>query len=153
MGRHFGERLGVPPILSEMLRAGLFGRKAGRGFYLHDQKRECAPNPEVVKFRKNNRISDFSQQTLQMRMLLLMVNEAARCLEEKIVSEPDDVDFAMVLGTGFAPFRGGPLRYADAIRAGKIVDQLQRLAGSEGSAFIPCRLLAEMAERGGTFHK
>ena len=51
---------------------------------------------------------------MQRRMVLLMVNEAARCIEEKVVAEPADVDFGMIMGTGFAPFRGGPLRYADA---------------------------------------
>ena len=42
-----------------------------------------------------------------------MVNEAARCLEEKVVASPEDADYGMILGTGFAPFRGGPLRFAD----------------------------------------
>jgi 3-hydroxyacyl-CoA dehydrogenase/enoyl-CoA hydratase/3-hydroxybutyryl-CoA epimerase len=85
-------------------------------------------------------------------MVVLMINEAARCLEEMIVTEPDDVDFAMILGTGFAPFRGGPLRYADATGVGNIVGELRRLADSEGNAFAPCRLLEEMAERGAKFH-
>ena len=44
-----------------------------------------------------------------------MVNEAARCLEEKVVATPEDADFGMMMGTGFAPFRGGPLRYADHV--------------------------------------
>ena len=63
-------------------------------------------------------------------MVLLMVNEAARCLEEEIVPDPADVDFAMIMGTGFAPFRGGPLRYADSIGITNIVDSMNRLADS-----------------------
>ena len=47
-------------------------------------------------------------------MVLVMVNEAARVLEEGVVAAPEDVDFGMIMGTGWAPFRGGPLRYADA---------------------------------------
>ena len=52
-------------------------------------------------------------------MVLLMINEAAMCLEERIVEDPRDVDFAMIMGTGFAPFRGGPLRYADCVGIGR----------------------------------
>jgi 3-hydroxyacyl-CoA dehydrogenase/enoyl-CoA hydratase/3-hydroxybutyryl-CoA epimerase len=152
LGAHFGERLGVPPILSDMLRSGLLGRKTGRGFYQHDQKRECESNPEIAKFQKGDRARFLPMDQLATRMVVLMINEAARCLEEMIVTEPDDVDFAMILGTGFAPFRGGPLRYADATGVGNIVGELRRLADSEGNAFAPCRLLEEMAERGAKFH-
>ena len=60
-----------------------------------------------------------------------MVNEAARCLEEQIVADPADVDFAMIMGTGFAPFRGGPLRYADTVGAG----QARRRDGTISSRF------------------
>ena len=56
------------------------------------------------------------------RLIYPLVNEAARCLEENIVERADDVDLAMVFGTGFAPFRGGPLQYADSVGLGKIVE-------------------------------
>jgi 3-hydroxyacyl-CoA dehydrogenase/enoyl-CoA hydratase/3-hydroxybutyryl-CoA epimerase len=57
-----------------------------------------------------------------------VINEAARCLEEKIVEKPDHIDLAMVFGTGFAPFRGGPLRYGDSVGLNKIVETLDQLA-------------------------
>ena len=60
-------------------------------------------------------------------MVLLMINEAAMCLEESIVEDPRDIDFAMIMGTGFAPFRGGPLRYADACGIDRIVRDLRWL--------------------------
>ncbi len=63
--------------------------------------------------------SGAAREELQERMVLLMVNESARCLEEQIVAAPEDVDFAMIMGTGFAPFRGGPLRYADSLGAAR----------------------------------
>lgn len=152
LGHQFGERLGVPEILGEMCRSGLLGRKSGRGFYRHDRKGKHEVNPEVAKFQKSDRARSVAVKALQMRMVLLMVNEAARCLEENIVTTPDDVDLAMILGTGFAPFRGGPLRYADAIGAGDIVGQLRRFSESEGPAFMPCRLLEKMARCGEKFH-
>ena len=55
----------------------------------------------------------FSADDLALALVYLMVNEAARCLEEKVVATPEDADYGMILGTGFAPFRGGPLRFAD----------------------------------------
>ena len=53
-----------------------------------------------------------------------MVNEAARCLEEKVVATAEDADFGMMMETGFAPFRGGPLRYADYVGIKKVVTEM-----------------------------
>jgi 3-hydroxyacyl-CoA dehydrogenase/enoyl-CoA hydratase/3-hydroxybutyryl-CoA epimerase len=86
-------------------------------------------------------------------MVLLMVNEAARCLEEEIVPEPADVDFAMIMGTGFAPFRGGPLRYADSVGISNIVDSMNRLVDSGAKHFAPCGLLRDLAAIGKNFYK
>jgi 3-hydroxyacyl-CoA dehydrogenase / enoyl-CoA hydratase / 3-hydroxybutyryl-CoA epimerase len=82
-----------------------------------------------------------------------MVNEAARCFEEQIVESPGDIDFAMVMGTGFAPFRGGPLRYADSLGARAVVDELSRLAETAGPHYAPSALLREMANSGKRFHE
>ena len=86
-------------------------------------------------------------------MVLLMVNEAARCVEEGIVETPGDVDFAMVMGTGFAPFRGGPLRYADSEGTVKIVAELSRLAEVAGPHYTPCARLRDMAKTGRCFYE
>jgi 3-hydroxyacyl-CoA dehydrogenase/enoyl-CoA hydratase/3-hydroxybutyryl-CoA epimerase len=85
-------------------------------------------------------------------MVLLMVNEAVRCLEEEIVRDPADVDFAMVMGTGFAPFRGGPLRYADDFGLARLVSQMDRLVQSGATHFNPCWLLRTMAAGGKKFY-
>ena len=78
-------------------------------------------------------------------MYFLMLNEAARCLEEQIVPVPEDIDFAMIMGTGFAPFRGGPLLYADSLGIEKIVGAMDFLADSGAPQFTPCDLLQRMA--------
>jgi 3-hydroxyacyl-CoA dehydrogenase/enoyl-CoA hydratase/3-hydroxybutyryl-CoA epimerase len=78
-------------------------------------------------------------------MVLLMINEAARCLEEEVVREPADVDFAMIMGTGFAPFRGGPLRHADTVGAALIVGAMEGLVASGATHFKPCALLRNLA--------
>jgi 3-hydroxyacyl-CoA dehydrogenase/enoyl-CoA hydratase/3-hydroxybutyryl-CoA epimerase len=119
----------VPGSLNRMVQSKLHGRKTGAGFYIYSKGKDAQPNPAIVVRGKSALISSFSggdrrreeAVSLQSRMVLLMLNEAARCLEEQIVCDPADVDFAMIMGTGFAPFRGGPLRYADSLGATKVV--------------------------------
>ena len=85
-------------------------------------------------------------------MVLVMLNEAARCMEEKVVSAPEDVDFAMIMGTGFAPFRGGPLRCIDSLGVANVVESLDKLAENEGIRFAPCELLRSMAKDNQSFY-
>ena len=66
-----------------------------------------------------------SADDLALRLIYLMVNEAARCLEEKVVATPEDADYGMILGTGFAPFRGGPLRFADHFGIAEMVREME----------------------------
>ena len=94
----------------------------------------------------------FGREELQQRMVLLIVNEAARCLEEEIVTEPSDVDFAMIMRTGFAPFRGGPLRYADGLGGARVIGEMKRLADSGAGYFEPCALLQTLAAEGKRFY-
>lgn len=142
----------VPPVLPKMIKNGWLGKKSGRGFYRHEKGKEAEVNPELRTLRPKGGQARHGEE-LAHRIVLLMINEAARCLEEKIVEGPGDIDFAMVMGTGFAPFRGGPLRYADSLGAKRIVDDLSRLAESAGPHFAPAPLLAAMAENGRTFYE
>ncbi|MEW6302959.1 MAG: 3-hydroxyacyl-CoA dehydrogenase NAD-binding domain-containing protein [Verrucomicrobiota bacterium] len=147
----FPDRLIVPDVLDKMLSGGLLGRKSEHGFYLHNADRPDV-NAGVNLFRLNDSAAQFSRAELQKRMVLLMVNEAARCLEEGVATNAADIDFAMVMGTGFAPFHGGPLRYADALGAKQVVAELNHLADFGESHFKPCGLLAQLAERGESFY-
>jgi 3-hydroxyacyl-CoA dehydrogenase/enoyl-CoA hydratase/3-hydroxybutyryl-CoA epimerase len=81
-----------------------------------------------------------------------MVNEAARCVEENVVESPEDADYGMILGTGFAPHRGGPLRFAAHFGLRKIVDEMNRLGQSE-QKFLPCEILKKHAREGTKFYK
>jgi 3-hydroxyacyl-CoA dehydrogenase/enoyl-CoA hydratase/3-hydroxybutyryl-CoA epimerase len=85
-------------------------------------------------------------------MVLAMANEAAVCLEDGVVREPRDVDIAMVFGTGFPPFRGGLLRYADSIGLPVLVDRLARLADAQGERFRPAALLRDMVREERRFY-
>jgi 3-hydroxyacyl-CoA dehydrogenase len=84
-------------------------------------------------------------------MVLPMVNEAARCLQEKVVAGPGDLDLALILGTGFPPFRGGLCRWADSQGLPAIVAALERLEGSVGDRFRPSDALREYAAAGGFY--
>jgi 3-hydroxyacyl-CoA dehydrogenase / enoyl-CoA hydratase / 3-hydroxybutyryl-CoA epimerase len=152
LSQHFSDRMNVPQSLHGMVQAGLLGRKAGRGFYLYPKGKAPRPNAEMGRFQSNHGSGLAPAANFQDRLALLMINEAARCLEEQIVSEPADVDFAMIMGTGFAPFRGGPLRYADSLGADKIVAAMERLVESGAAHFQPCASLREMAKNRKRFY-
>ncbi len=143
LGKHFGERVTAPALIEKMLGAGMLGKKSGRGFYDYAHGK---PNHELDVLRTVHRHTHFTRDELTRRLVLLMVNEAARCVEEKVAS-PDDIDLAMVLGTGFAPFTGGPLRYAEAYPVASVVAALEGMAATE-PRFAPCDLLKRMSRTG-----
>ena len=98
----------IPFVLERLTQAGHLGRKSGAGFYLYESGKAIGVNPDATKcqFRKIT--------TLQKPVDVLsdlMSTEAQRCLDEGVAESADAIDFAMVMGTGYAPFRGGPLRY------------------------------------------
>src|SRR5262249_8390971 len=82
------------------------------------------------------------------RMVLRMVDEAARCLAEEVVATPDELDLAMVLGTGFPPFRGGVCRWADQQGVAHLVVELERLTCAVSERFEPSPALRETASAG-----
>jgi alkylation response protein AidB-like acyl-CoA dehydrogenase/3-hydroxyacyl-CoA dehydrogenase len=147
LAKQYPDRLCVPEILDKMLKAGFLGKKSGRGFYIHSKGGKTELNSQIDSFCTGGSAMALTREDLQQQMVLLMVNEAARCLEEQVVASPDDVDFGMVMGTGFAPFRGGPLRYADSVGIEKIVSAMHRWVAAGVSYFKPCALLEKMAAR------
>jgi 3-hydroxyacyl-CoA dehydrogenase/enoyl-CoA hydratase/3-hydroxybutyryl-CoA epimerase len=81
-----------------------------------------------------------------------MVNEAARCLEEKVVASPEEADYGMVLGTGFPAYRGGPFRFAENHGIKKIVEELERL-GQRDEKFTPAEILKKHSREGTKFYE
>jgi len=94
--------------------------------------------------------SNLSQQAIIKRLVYPIVNEAALCLEEGIAARPEDVDIAMVFGTGFAPFRGGPLRYADSVGVESIVSTMEGYS-SQHPRLTPSDALRNIAANGSGF--
>ena len=142
----------INDTLEKMVARGWLGKKSGRGFYVHTKGSDrLVPNPELRSLQAEKpRVSDDATRT--ERMVLVMINEAARVLEEGVVDSPEDVDFGMIMGTGWAPFRGGPLRYADSIGAMEIVRRLDRLAREIAPHFRSAERLIRMAREGNGFY-
>jgi 3-hydroxyacyl-CoA dehydrogenase/enoyl-CoA hydratase/3-hydroxybutyryl-CoA epimerase len=149
----YGERMKTLPHVGVLVEAGLLGRKSGKGFYIHEGK-ERKRNPEVDRLMGlETKGAQPSDGEIIDRLMLAKVNEAARCLEEGVVEKPEYLDMAMILGTGFPPFRGGPLRYADQRGLDQVVQRLRQLESTHGLRFAPAKLLVTMAEAGETFYK
>ena len=147
----YGERMEEPKILGKMLERQLLGKKVNKGFFLYQGKRKTR-NPQIAELLGDVKPVEIADVELGDRVLLSMVNEAARCLDEKIVARPDYLDMALILGTGFPPFRGGLLRYADELGIDYVVDHLQKFAGIGGASFAPCQRLLDMKASGKKFY-
>ncbi|MFA6546297.1 MAG: 3-hydroxyacyl-CoA dehydrogenase family protein, partial [Limisphaerales bacterium] len=143
---HYHRRMAVPEALLRLVKGGHLGRKSGEGFYLH-RGMEAVASENASRFVKDDVAANLDRTELQLRMVLLMVNEAARCVEEDIVSGPEDVDFAMIMGSGFAPFRGGPLRHADTVGVASFVHAMDKLVDEGEERFAPCALLKDLAAK------
>ncbi len=130
VGKELAPFLGLelPPGLEEKLAAGKRGKKDGQGLYVwQDGKPE---KPEIDK-------EYVTPPDVQERMILPMVNEAVACLADGVVDDADLLDAGVIFGTGFAPFRGGPIRYARSEGAGKLKARLEQLAQRYGDRFKP----------------
>ena len=145
----FPKRMHVPAILGSMIAATLLGKKSGAGFFRHAPGEDPVVNPAALALRAPGP----TPANLAERLALLMVNEAAACLGESVAASAGDIDLAMVMGTGWAPFRGGPLRYADSLGARHVFDTLSQLAETAGPHFAPCARIAELARIGGRFYE
>jgi len=163
----YGQRDHVPAVLFWLRDQQMLGRKAGAGFRKYEGKTQT-PNESLVEWRHAHVVAGggdpgnattqpvspppATENELAHRLVLLMVNEAARCVEEKVIDSPEDADYGMILGTGFAPFRGGPLRFAEHFGLKKIAEHLERVAQTE-EKFSACEILKKHARDGTEFYE
>ena len=149
----YGERMNVAEILEKVYQAQIFGKKNGRGFYVHSGKGKKTINNKVLQMR-TSRSFGLSDDVVRKRLIYTMINEAARCLEDGVVDSADTIDVGMIYGTGFPPFRGGLLKYADSIGAAKIVADLKQFQSDfDQHRFEPGRMLVDMAENNTRFYQ
>ena len=149
----FGERIGADAsLLDTMISDNRLGQKNGRGFYRYRGGKRTVPDPLVYELAGSPAAREIPAATLQERLVLSTVNEGVLCLQEGVVRLPREVDVAMVLGTGFPPFRGGLLRYADATGVPIVTDRLSRLADAQGERFRPAELWQVMVREQQRFY-
>ena len=152
----FGERMRPAPALATLGASERRGRKNGRGFYeYHDGEAEDVDDTVYADLGLSPPATDAGpgEREIRTRLVLAMINEAARALDDRIVRHAGDVDVAMVMGTGFPPFRGGLLRFADSLHPRTVVERLEGLAARQGARFEPAPLLRELASRDRTFYE
>ena len=137
-----------------LVAAGRLGRKNGEGFYEYAKGKRGKPSRQAYAILgvEPRDPPPESPEAIASRLTLLMINEAAHCLGEGVVREAAKLDLAMIFGTGFPPFRGGLLRYADTLGARRIAAELRSLADRLGPRIQPAPLLEELSRSGGRFY-
>jgi 3-hydroxyacyl-CoA dehydrogenase/enoyl-CoA hydratase/3-hydroxybutyryl-CoA epimerase len=128
----------APDWLRQKVEKGELGRKTGRGFYVwKDGKAQKSKPPVEAMLNSASASKPAAETEIADRLILPMVNVCVACLREGIVDSADLVDGAMIFGTGFAPFRGGPLNYARTRGAADIVAVLRSFSQMYGERFTP----------------
>ncbi|QJQ99660.1 fatty acid oxidation complex subunit alpha FadB [Halomonas sp. PGE1] len=164
MAEGFPERMGSlggngeKSAIQAMFENDRLGQKNDRGFYAYEEDRKGKPKKVsdeaaialVKSVAKESR--EFSDEEIISRMMVPLCLETVRCLEDGIVGTPAEADMALIYGIGFPPFRGGALRYVDAMGVAAFVKLADGLAEELGPLYAPTEKLREMAAAGETFY-
>jgi 3-hydroxyacyl-CoA dehydrogenase/enoyl-CoA hydratase/3-hydroxybutyryl-CoA epimerase len=159
MQPRLGEGRAPNQVFRRLSESGWLGQKSGSGFYRYRGKK-ARVNKDVLPLVRSDAAPSTMQhlpaavkrQQARERLVLLMVNESAACLGEGLAGSAQDIDLALILGTGWAPHRGGPLHYADTFGLTKAVETLAEFAQRVGLRYQPCEELRRRASRGEVFY-
>lgn len=147
----YGDRMHISELFSKIyLELKLLGKKSQEGFYIHE-KNEKTPNPSITHLLKQYKI--LSDPEIIDRAMFIMINEASMVLQEGQIKNAQYLDLAMVMGTGYAPFRGGILRYADSLGIKKVYSTLKNLQSIYGDRFEPSELIVQMHKDDKNFYE
>ena len=148
-----GDRFAPPAAFSKLIEDGRLGKKSKKGFYQYNTNSKKKLVDESVYTLLGLQVSNTNVTEAQVeRCVYMMLNEAARCLDEGIVRNARDGDIGAIFGIGFPPFLGGPFQYMDKIGAVTIVSKLNQWQAEFGERFTPCDTLVKMAEQGEHFY-
>jgi 3-hydroxyacyl-CoA dehydrogenase/enoyl-CoA hydratase/3-hydroxybutyryl-CoA epimerase len=150
-----GERFAAPSAFSKLLDDGRLGKKADKGFYLYGKqakKGKKQVDESIYSLLNLKPVGSLSSDEIVKRCTFMMLNEAARCVDEGIVRNARDGDIGAIFGIGFPPFLGGPLRYIDKIGVQSLVAQLTQWSKQHGERYTPCEALVAMAENGTRYY-
>ncbi|WP_299014943.1 fatty acid oxidation complex subunit alpha FadJ [uncultured Photobacterium sp.] len=151
MVKELGDRFKGPDVFDILLKDGRKGRKSEKGFYLYNSKKKTV-DKSVYQLLNIVPEKKAESHDLALRCTLMMLNEAARCLDEGVILSPRDGDIGAIFGIGFPPFLGGPFRYMDQLGIKKVVDMLNDHADKYGERFLPCEKLVAMANEDQCFY-
>ncbi|MEZ7853117.1 MAG: 3-hydroxyacyl-CoA dehydrogenase NAD-binding domain-containing protein, partial [SAR324 cluster bacterium] len=151
-------RQDVPTIISKMYENEWYGQKNNKGFYIHSKDKKGKPKKEVnlgvADFLKELSVGSgegISDANIIDRMMLPMLMESSRCLEDNIVETPTEVDMGLVYGIGFPPFRGGIFRWADTVGLNELLQRAEKYKAL-GKVYEPTEQIIKMAKDGKLFH-
>ena len=150
-----GERIQIPKLVETLVQTDRLGKKNSKGFYLYDRTaKKLGVDSSIYSDLKLATPTDpLTGEECIQRCIFQMINEAARVLyEDEIVETAEELDLAMIMGTGFPPFRGGLLRYADTLGVQKIVESLEEYKVRWGDRFKPSPSLIEMTKSKKSFY-
>lgn len=149
----FGERFTAPDAFQVVIDDDRKGKKNSKGFYDYSAQAKGKTVDEsiytLLGLTPNPTLSDTH---MIQRCVYLMLNEAARCLDEGVIRSARDGDIGTIFGIGFPPFLGGPFRYMDKIGIATLVKELQELAKNHGDKYLPAEILVNMSEENKTFY-
>lgn len=151
----FGERIQVSELSSKLTATGRLGKKNSKGFYLYDEKGKQQDVDQSIykELGLGSPTNKLPEKEVLDRPMYLMVNEAALAvLQDHIVDSPAACDLAMIMGTGFPPFRGGLLKWADSVGTTAIVNDLELLSSKYGKRFKPSQPLVNLAKSDRKFY-
>lgn len=153
LGRESVDSAQLGLLEAMVVQHGRLGRKNGKGFYDYPSQGQKALWPGLAAFRRTSLDADtIDIGALKNRFLVTQALEAARTIEEGVVTDPREADVGSIIGFGFAPFTGGTLSYIDGLGAANFVALCGRLEREHGARFAPPRLLVDMARGNETFY-